>query len=90
MSLSPGLIRKAENQELPLLGLRAISEMRDELDKLQTAQIQAAREKGASWADIAGALGISRQALQQKMRALAKLQPKEPIRIEQPGIDIRD
>jgi len=68
MPLSHSLVRKADNLELPLLGLRAICQLRSELDDLQTEHIRAARSKGASWTDIADALHVSRQALQQKMR----------------------
>lgn len=69
MSIQIALIKRAENRELPLQGLRAVSELRAELDALLKAHVMTAREKGASWAEIAEALGVSRQALQQKMRA---------------------
>ena len=68
MTIHLALVKRAENLELPLQGLRAISELRNDLEDLQRAHILAARDKGASWAEIAEALGISRQALQQKMR----------------------
>ena len=67
-ALSPSAIKKAENIDLPLLGLRAISGMRDALDALEIIQIESARSKGASWDDIADSLAMSRQALQQRLR----------------------
>ena len=84
MSIQAVLVKRAENIELPLQGLRAINELRAELDELQQAHIAMAREKGASWAEIAEALGISRQALQQKMRAASSraLRTDAVIRLE--------
>ena len=68
--IPPRLVKRAENEELPLLGLRAIGELRSLLDELESAHILSARDKGASWADIAASVGITRQALQQRMRAI--------------------
>ena len=68
-ALSSKSIRKAENLDLPLLALREIQEIREELDRLEIAHIESARAKGASWEDVAEALGITRQALQQRMKA---------------------
>jgi hypothetical protein len=65
------IVKRAENEELPLLGLRAISELRSMLDELETQHVSSARAKGASWEDIAAAIGITRQALQQRMRGSA-------------------
>lgn len=46
----------------PLEALRAVSHSEMELDELRWTQIAAARDAGASWADIGEALGISRQS----------------------------
>ncbi|MDQ3645513.1 MAG: helix-turn-helix domain-containing protein [Actinomycetota bacterium] len=67
--LSPKLLTRAENVELPLLALRAITEIRHLLTDLEVVQVNSARAKGASWEDVAEALGISRQALQQRIRS---------------------
>ena len=67
--LSPSAIKRAENIDLPLLGLKAISGIRDALEALEIIQIESARSKGASWDDIADAMGISRQALQQRLKS---------------------
>ena len=61
-------LRKAENIDLPLLGLTAIHDLRSSLDALELEHIDSAREKGASWEDIAEAMGVTRQALQQRLR----------------------
>jgi hypothetical protein len=66
-----GLLKRAENEELPLLGIRAIRELRSILDRLEREHIMSARDKGASWADIAASVGITRQALQQRMGSAA-------------------
>ena len=66
--LSPRVIKRAENTELPLAALEAIVEVKEHLDHLEIEHIKSAREKGASWEDIARAMGITRQALQQRVR----------------------
>jgi hypothetical protein len=67
MTVTPRLVRKAENREFPLQALAAITEIKERLDELVIGHIEAARERGASWTDIAEAMKISRQALQQKV-----------------------
>jgi len=71
--LAHRLIRRALNTELAIGALEAIGILRKQLEELEDRAIATAREKGASWADIADALGITRQALQQRVarRALA-------------------
>ena len=50
-----------------LAALAGVPRMRGELDDLERALIASARESGASWAAIAGALGLrSRQAAEQR------------------------
>ncbi len=62
------LLRRAENLELPLLGLSAIVDLRERLDGLEVAAIRSARQKGATWDEIAETLGVTRQALHQRLR----------------------
>jgi hypothetical protein len=47
----------------PADGLRALRELPDRLEALQ---VERARRLGWSWQDIAGALGVSRQAVHKK------------------------
>ncbi len=58
--------------------LRAIVEG---AESLQQDAVTAAREAGASWADVGQSLGISRQAAQQRFgaRAVAELTPQERL-----------
>ena len=46
----------------PLDALREVSRSEVELDELRWTQIGAARDAGASWAEIGEALGVSRQS----------------------------
>ena len=62
------LLRRAQNSELPFAALPAIRELRGYLDGLETEIVLYAREKGATWDEIAEAMGITRQALYQRMR----------------------
>ena len=63
------LLRRAERyEELPLAALQAIAELRPQLAALERAAIKVAREKGATWEEIATALGVTRQAAQMRFR----------------------
>lgn len=46
----------------PLEALRQVARSEAELDELRWNQIAAARDAGASWAEIGEALGVSRQS----------------------------
>jgi hypothetical protein len=64
------LLRRAQRyQELPLAALQAIAELRPQLAEWEQAAVQAAREKGATWEEIATAMGVTRQAAQMRFRA---------------------
>jgi predicted transcriptional regulator len=52
-----------------LAALQAIAELRPQLAALEQAAMQAAREKGATWEEIATAMGITRQAAQMRFQA---------------------
>jgi DNA-directed RNA polymerase specialized sigma24 family protein len=73
------LIRLLETRDLPLQTLGAIHEMRAYLDELEGETLVRSRELGASSADIARALGISRQAVYNKLHALERRSRGEPI-----------
>jgi hypothetical protein len=48
--------------DLPLRGLRELTEVRQTLDRLERELVTAARRNSSTWEEIGGALGISRQA----------------------------
>ena len=56
------LLRRAQRyEELPLAALQAIAEPRPQLAALEQAAIKVAREKGATWEEIATALGVTKE-----------------------------
>ena len=50
----------------PRVGLAAVASLRVLLDSLEELQVSSARRQGWSWQDIAGVLGVSRQAVHKK------------------------
>ena len=52
----------------PLAALEALAAARRELERLEEVQVRRARVASASWASIATALGVSRQAVHQRFR----------------------
>lgn len=50
----------------PAVGLRAVAALRRLVEQLEALQVHHARGLGWSWADIAGALGVSKQAVHKK------------------------
>jgi predicted DNA-binding protein (UPF0251 family) len=63
------LTRRATNVELPFSALPAIQELRQILDDLEALAVETARERGASWDEVADAVGVSRQTLQHRLKA---------------------
>lgn len=50
----------------PVTGLRAVTALRRLVERLEDLQVQSARSQGWSWAEIAAALGVSKQAVHRK------------------------
>jgi hypothetical protein len=50
----------------PEIGLRAVSALRGLVETLEALQVDNARANGWSWQDIAGRLGVTKQAVHQK------------------------
>ena len=50
----------------PAVGLAAVASLRALLESLEQLQVDNARGQGWSWQQIAGALGVSRQAVHKK------------------------
>jgi hypothetical protein len=61
------LAREAGSRD-PETGLRAVVALRRLLEQLEWVQVENARAHGWSWQSIAGALGVSRQAVHKKYR----------------------
>lgn len=67
--LDLALVRRANrHREFPLDALRAVIETRRRLDEVERESIRLARQAGATWEEIANALGVSRQAIYQRHR----------------------
>ena len=56
----------ASSSRDPEVGLRAVAALRGLLEVLEALQVDNARAKGWSWQDIAGRLGVTKQAVHQK------------------------
>lgn len=50
----------------PRTGLRAVAALRKLVDELERAHVRTARAEGWAWAEIARALGVTRQAAYKK------------------------
>ena len=50
----------------PDAGLRAVASLRALTERLEILQVENARKLGWSWQDIAGRLGVTRQAVHRK------------------------
>jgi hypothetical protein len=67
-TLPRSLLRRAENTELSVGSLEAISEIRAYLNELEKLSMVSAREKGATVEDIAEALRLTPQAIYYRLR----------------------
>jgi hypothetical protein len=72
------LIRHLETPDLPLQTLQAIRRLRRYLEELEAACILKARELGASPSDIGEALGITRQAVYNRLHNLQVRAENDP------------
>ncbi|MFP5284071.1 MAG: hypothetical protein ACLGIF_11550 [Actinomycetes bacterium] len=59
------LVARAGDDD-PLAALAAVAELRREVSRAESGVVRRARVAGASWAEIARALGVSRQAVHQR------------------------
>ena len=85
-ALRRSALRKLENAEaFPLIALQGIQEVRGELDELEARSILRSRDLGASLEDIADAMGITRQGVSYRLKAL-----NEERSVESEGEDIVD
>lgn len=66
MASLSALIRRAGRSSKPEQGLKAIAELRQELDELERHHVHAACSEGWTWSKISLALGVSKQAAHKK------------------------
>lgn len=59
----------AASSKDPAVGLRAVAALRSLLEQLEALQVENARKLGWSWEQIAGALGVTKQAVHKKHAA---------------------
>jgi DNA-directed RNA polymerase specialized sigma24 family protein len=62
-------LASAADSSDPRVGLRAVAALRRLLEQLEALQVANARTQGWSWQEIAGELGVSRQAVHKKHAA---------------------
>jgi hypothetical protein len=77
------LIRKAGRTSPPDRGLKAIGQLREELETLERHHVAEACGEGWTWSKIAGALGVSKQAAHKKhaaaIRAMQDARDEEAV-----------
>jgi hypothetical protein len=66
------LARNAAARGLPTLSLASIVALRLELDRLELAVLEEARERGATWGQLSIATGRSKGAIEARYRALRR------------------
>jgi hypothetical protein len=59
-------VANATADDDPAVGLRAVASLRLLVESLEQLQVENARTRGWTWERIAGALGVSKQAVHKK------------------------
>lgn len=59
-------LARATASEDPLVGLDAVVQVRREMERVEAVLVRRARNQGATWAEIAAVLGVSKQAIHKK------------------------
>jgi hypothetical protein len=62
-------LREHQKRMAPLERLDAARRLREAADALEQDSVQAARDSGCTWAEIAKVYGLTKQAAQQRFRA---------------------
>lgn len=65
MAIDPALTTDVDSTD-PAEGLRAVASLRELADRLERLHVHRARGLGWSWQEIAGVLGVSKQAVHKK------------------------
>jgi hypothetical protein len=61
----------------PAVGLQAVAALRRLLDEVERTQVDAARDRGWLWQDIARELGVTKQAVHAKHAARRRAEGKD-------------
>lgn len=72
------LATQAAHAPTPFEALRSAGELRRELDTFERRQVARALSEGATFAQIARHLGLSRQAVHRRFRSVAETEPSLP------------
>ncbi|MEU1901858.1 hypothetical protein ABZ512_26075 [Nocardiopsis dassonvillei] len=59
-------LARATGADDPLVGLDATVQLRREMERVEAVLVRRARNRGSTWAEIAGVLGVSKQAIHKK------------------------
>ena len=62
-------VASAASSKDPTVGLTAVRSLRTLVERLETLQVQNARDQGWTWEQIAQQLGVTRQAVHKKYAA---------------------
>ena len=68
-------VAAATSSQDPEVGLAAVAALRGLVEVLEALQVENARAKGWSWQDIAGRLGVTKQAVHQKHGPRSRSRP---------------
>lgn len=70
----PDLLAEGSDPD-PAVGLRAVASLRRLAEQLELLQVQHARTLGWSWTEIAGHLGVTKQAVHRKYARVPAVPP---------------
>ncbi|GAA0994692.1 MULTISPECIES: hypothetical protein [Nocardiopsidaceae] len=59
-------LARATDGDDPLAGLDATMRVRREMERVEAVLVRRARNRGSTWAEVAEALGVSKQAVHKK------------------------
>jgi Clp amino terminal domain, pathogenicity island component len=71
------LTQRATQPDSPIDGLRAVAQLRNDLERLEADYVQEAVTSGLPWSRVAEALGVSRQAAHKRHSRRLKPEPRE-------------
>jgi ClpA/ClpB-like protein len=71
------LTQRATQPDSPIDGLRAVSQLRNDLERLEADYVQEAVMSGLPWSRVAEALGVSRQAAHKRHSRRVKPEPRD-------------